>query len=351
MHEIAARAGVGKATVSLALRDDPRLRAETRRRIQRLAAKMGYRTNATVANLMAQLRASRNPKYHANLGLLNTNADPDALASHFTSRQWIDGCRARAKLLGYGLDEFWLHEPGMNPAALASMLESRNIRGLVISPLQDRGTLPDRCDAIWNQFAGVVVGLRPAWPPLDFSSNDQFSTAFLAVQRLWQRGYRRIGLVLGAGMDALVDRRFSAGFWAGHEAVGGNERVPVFPFQPDGEAAFGAWWSMHRPDAILTPHEEVKPWIDALGIDVPGDVGLAHLDRHEDLPEWSGMNQNHARVGSVAIDLLVGKLHRNESGLPDCPAASFVQSTWVDGTTTQALAGMDAMPSLAAAIA
>ena len=347
MHEIAARAGVGKATVSLALRDDPRLRAETRRRIQRLAAKMGYRPNATVANLMAQLRASRNPKYHANLGLLNTNADQDALASRFTSRQWMDGCRERATQLGYGLDEFWLHEPGMQPAALAAKLEAHNIRGLVISPLMERGTLPERCDAIWNQFAGVVVGVRPAWPPLDFSSNDQFSTAFLAVQRLWRNGYRRIGLVLATGLDALVDRRFSAGFWAGHEAVGGSERIPVLPFQPDGQAAFGAWWSNHRPDAILTMHEEVKAWVEALGIRVPEDIGLAHLNRHEDLPEWSGMNQNHTRVGAAAIDLLVGKLHRNESGLPDNPAASFVQSTWIDGPTTRAFAGAEALAVMA----
>jgi len=351
MHEIAARAGVGKATVSLALRDDPRLRAETRRRIQRLAAKMGYRTNATVANLMAQLRASRNPKYHANLGLLDTNPDPATLGSQFAVRQWIDGCRERAAQLGYELNLFRLHEAGLKPAGLASMLEARNIRGLIISPLLDRATLPERCDAIWNQFAGVVVGLRPAWPPLDFSSNDQFSTAFLAVQRLSQRGYRRIGLVLSPGLDALVDRRFSAGFWAGHEAIGSCERMPVFPFQTGAEAAFGTWWNAHRPDAILTMHEEVKPWIEAMSIDVPGDVGLAHLDRHEDLREWSGMNQNHVRIGAAAIDLLVGKLHRNESGLPECPAASFVQSTWIDGSTTSGRGDIVAAPALSAAMA
>ena len=76
MHQIAERAGVGKATVSLALRDDPRLRPETRQRIQRLAAEMGYRTNPTVANLMAQLRASRSSKYQAAIGLLNASPDP-----------------------------------------------------------------------------------------------------------------------------------------------------------------------------------------------------------------------------------------------------------------------------------
>ena len=46
------------------------------------------------------------------------------------------------------------------------------------------------------------------------------------------------------------------------------------------------------------------------------------------------MNQNNALVGSAAIDMLVGQLHRNEIGLPDSPKASFTQSTWIDATTT-----------------
>ena len=53
MQDIAKAAGVGKATVSLALRNDPRLRPQTCRRIQKIARQMGYRTNATIASLMA----------------------------------------------------------------------------------------------------------------------------------------------------------------------------------------------------------------------------------------------------------------------------------------------------------
>jgi LacI family transcriptional regulator len=334
MHEIAERAGVGKATVSLALRDDPRLRPETRRRIQKLAAKMGYRTNATVANLMAQLRASRSPKYHATLGLLNASSDPKTLTGAGASREWVTGCHERAGQLGYGLEPFWLHEPGITPARLAGILESRNIRGLIISALLDRSGLPDRFDLIWQQFACVVVGLRPVWPPLHFSTNDQFSTAFRAVQRLWENGYRRMGLVLSPELDAMVDRRFSAGFWAGHEALGGRERLPVFPFHETRETSFRAWYAEYRPDVILCIHEEVKTWLEEMQIDVPAQVGLAHLDRHDELPGWSGMHQNNALVGAAAVDMLVGQLHRNEIGLPDSPQASFTQSTWVDGPTT-----------------
>jgi LacI family transcriptional regulator len=339
MHEIAERAGVGKATVSLALKDDPRLRPETRRRIQRLAAKMGYRTNATVANLMAQLRASGSPRFHATLGLLNASPDPAALSTPRAAREWVTGCQDRAAQLGYGLDLFWLHEPGAGPARLATSLKARNIRGLVISPLIDRSSLPDRFDLIWRQWSCVVAGMRPVWPPLNFSTNDQFSTAFRAVQGLRENGYRRIGLVVSPELDTTVDRRYSAGFWAGREVIEEGQRVPLFAFHPTREVEFRAWYAQHRPDAILCIHEEVRRWLEEMGIDVPGEVGLAHLDRHDELPDWSGMHQNSLLVGAAAVDMLVGQLHRGETGLPEAPKASFVQSTWIDGRTTARRSG------------
>jgi DNA-binding LacI/PurR family transcriptional regulator len=295
---------------------------------------MGYRTNATVANLMAQLRASRTPKYQATLGLLNVSSDPKTLTGLCTFREWAKGCQERAVQMGYGLDPFWLHEPGISPARLAKILESRNIRGLIIAALLDRSGLPEEFETIWQGFACVAVGVRPASPPLNFSSNDQYSTALHAVQRLWQYGYRRIGLVLSPEVDAMVDRRFSAGFWAGHEGLVECDRIPTFPFHSAREMSFRAWYAQHRPDAIVCIHDQVKKWIEEMHIKIPEEVGLAHLDRHEDLPDWSGMNQNNTLVGAAAVDMLVGQLHRNEVGLPEFPKASFIQSSWVDGPTT-----------------
>jgi DNA-binding LacI/PurR family transcriptional regulator len=294
---------------------------------------MGYRTNATVANLMAQLRASRTPKYQATLGLLNVSSDSRTLTGLCTFREWVKGCRERAEQLGYGLDPFWLHEPGISPSRLTKILDSRNIRGLVIAALLDRTGLPEEFDAIWKRFACVVVGVQPAWPPLNFSTNDQFSTALHAVQHLWNYGYRRIGLVLSPEVDAMVERRFSAGFWAALEGFEGSERLPAFPFQPGREVSFRAWYRQHLPDAIVCVHDEVKKWIADMDLKVPEDVALAHLDRHEDLADWSGMYQNNTLVGAAAVDMLVGQLHRNEVGLPEFPKASFIQSTWVDGPT------------------
>lgn len=336
MHEIAECAGVGKATVSLALRDDPRLRLETRQRIQNIARKMGYRTNATVANLMAQLRASGNQKYHATLGLLNISPDPGSLERSQTGREWIAGCQERASELGYGLQNFWLFDPGTTAAQLSAKLEAQAIRGMVIAGADGSTGLQGDFETLWRQYAFVAVGHRPGQTGFDFSSNDQFSTALQAVQYLHAAGYHRMGLVLSPELDAMVDRRFSAGYWAGLEGLHEDLRIPIWPFLPSNAGAFRAWYEQHRPDVILTLHEEVRQWLLELHVNIPEETALAHLDWHEGMVEWSGMHQNNKLVGAAAIDMLVGELHRNEVGIPTSAKASFIQSRWVHGPSTRA---------------
>ena len=129
----------------------------------------------------------------------------------------------------------------------------------------------------------------------------------------------------------MVDRRFSAGFWAALEEMKDCERLPVFPFSPASETAFRAWHAEHKPDAILCINHEVKKWLETMGVKVPEEVGLAHLDWHDGLPDWGGMHQNNTLVGVASIDMLVGQLHRNEFGLPKFSKASLIESTWVDG--------------------
>ena len=53
LQAIAARAGFSVSTVSLALRNDRRLRADTRATIQAVAKELGYRPNPLIAVLMA----------------------------------------------------------------------------------------------------------------------------------------------------------------------------------------------------------------------------------------------------------------------------------------------------------
>jgi LacI family transcriptional regulator len=335
MQDIATAAGVGKATVSLALRDDPRLKEATRRRIQKIAQEMGYRANAVVANLMAQLRASKAPKFQATLGLINAAPEKHLLEGVHTFHEWVTGCLNRARQLGYGFDEFWLHEPGVTPARLVKILESRNIRGLVIAAVLDHGRLPEEFSEIWNRFASVVVGIQTTHPPLHFACNDQYSTALHAVHETLLLGYRNPALVISPKMDELLDYRFSSGFLAAKHELPQRRILAPFHYAEAAQQSFAAWFRKNRPDVILTVHDQIKEWLQQMKVKVPQEVGLVHLDRTSNLENWAGMKQNNDLVGMSAVDILIGQLHRNESGTPPFTKCVLVESTWMNGPTVR----------------
>ncbi len=331
MAAIAREAGVGKATVSLALRNDPRLRAETRQHIQKVAERMGYRANALVSHLMAQLRASRNPKYQATIGILNASPMRSALRSNFTFRAWLSGLQARSVELGYGTDELWLDEPGQSPSRLLQTLHARNIRGVVIAGVLGHREISPQFDLLWEELASVVVGIRPERPALHFACNDQYSTSFHTACEVARLGYTRPGLVIDPAIEANLDHRFSAGFFAGWHRP--EDRIPMHPYSPGGRGPFIRWMEQYTPDVIVCTHPEIREWIETSGRRIPRDIGLAHLDLTPELENWSGMNQNNDIVGAFAIDLVVGQLHRNETGIPDRPTCMMTEGQWIAGTT------------------
>ena len=337
IRSLAKLAGVSKATVSLALHDSPRIRQSERERIQKLAAEAGYEPNALMAQLLAQLRSSKNPSYQSTLGLVYATRSTVDLKPITTFREWFTACKVRCKQLGYGLDEFMLHEPEMDPARLVQILNARNIRGLVVMGPFQQSVIPPELDPIWRRSAAVVIGMRPIRPALSCAANDQFATAKEAVYALRGLGYSRPGLCISLEVDAHVEDRFQGGFGIAQGGLPENNRVPVFPFHPGAREDFRRWLERHRPDCILTLHVEIKAWVESFGLVVPVDVGLAHLDRVPELEGWAGMRQNNESVGYAAIDMVVGQLHRNEIGIAPFQKCTFTNSTWVAGSTVRKL--------------
>ncbi len=111
--------------------------------------------------------------------------------------------------------------------------------------------------------------------------------------------------------------------------------MPKFEFERGAEARFRAWMKRCHPDVIITLHAEVLTWVKAMGLRVPEDVGLVHLDRTLDMAEWAGMQQNNRHIGRAAVDMLVGQLHRNEFGVPPFQKGMFSMSTWGPGPTVR----------------
>lgn len=337
MTDIARRAGVSKNTVSLALRNDPQIPPATRRRIERIARQLGYQKNPTVAHLMAQLRVSRSPQSQPILALVNANLDREAFLRHPTVPVYVEGCRRRAAELGYLLDEFWLHEPELDGLRFNKILRARNIRGLVIVGLMNENRLPERFLPTWQAYPCVVTGARTRAPALSFACADHHMLILKAFEQALQLGYQRPALVLDIEIDRLVDRRFTAGMLIAQQELPAARRTSPFYFVNQAKRnphLFHRWFAKENPDLILTLYHNVQDWLRELGPETARKVGLIQLDRRRGRPEWSGMEQHSDIVGASAVEMLIGMIHNNESGIPDFPRATLIGTTWVQSQTT-----------------
>jgi len=336
MSDIARKAGVSKNSVSLALRNDPQIPQSTRDRIKAIAEELGYKTNPTVAHLMAQMR--RSPAIKASLAILNANLDANAFSKHPTVPTYVEGCRRRATQLGYSLDEFWLHDPALDGARLHKILRARGIRGVLIVGLMNENRLPEKFLPIWQQYPCVVTGVRTRNPALSFTATDQHILALRAFENALRLGYKRPALVLDHVIDRLVEGRFTAGILIAQQKLPLKQRLKPFYLVTEARQnadLFVEWFQKEKPDVILTLYNVVKEWVEQMGMTIPGDLGLIQLEWRKDRPSWAGMDQHNDITGEAAVEMLIGLIHNNEAGVPDFPRATLIGSTWRDGTTVR----------------
>ena len=323
MRQIAERAGVNRSTVSLALRNDVRLKLSTRQRIQALANEMGYRQNPMVAQLMTQLRAGQQKHFQSTIAFL------DFGPLGFVQRQTWEGAEARAKFLGYGLEYF--HVRDVVTKRLEQILINRGIRGLIISSPAGTTRLPDKFRSLWARFACCVLGVHPNNPELHFSCDDNYLTSMIAVQRLSQLGYKRIGLAMHATINSETNYRFVAGYLATHLEQSCLETLPIFYVHKTSRDQFLSWFRQYKPEVVMCIQEEILVWLKESGYHIPQDVSLVHLDVETASAGWAGMRQMRAQVGSASVDIVVSQINHNETGTPPFQKATLTESVWDDG--------------------
>lgn len=334
MQQIAARAGVSKSTVSLALRNDPRLKPATIRKVHRAADELGYRTNALVAHLMAHLRQSRTKAFQSNVALMNCSGDAHIFDWH-TFSDFRAGAEERADQLGYGIDTFWLADPEMKPSRMKQILETRNIRGVVFAAHHEPGGLDERYHELWEEFSCAIVGVGRVDPPLPCAANDHYETARQAARKAFELGYHHPGLVIENRLDRLLNRKFTAGFTSVERNPTDEGSLPWLDFDQIDPRGLMAWKETHGIDLIVCTRAEVRAWLEAEGLHIPADIGLIHLDWFPELADWAGFNQNNRVVGAAAADIVINQIHRNEVGYVEYPKLVLIESDWVPGDSVQ----------------
>ena len=347
LADVARAAGVHVTTVSLALRNHPRLPPETRERLQALARKMGYAPDPLLRALVAYRGRTMERRAPSTLAYV-TNWDSAWGWKKVTAHpNFYEGARSKAEELGYKLEHFWTREPGLTHGRLSGILNARGINGVIIASHQREGG--DELHLDWDQFSAVKIDYFPHKPDLHNVTNDQCSIIRLALQRVIAAGYRRIGFVMHRGWNYSVDHLWSAGFFCEQANLAVRDRIPMLLF-PEAEpveawmseskddvvvplARLKEWIARYRPEVIISKGSFVLPRLAEMKLRVPEDVAFVDVFLEKFDGSMAGVRQNYETVGALAVEILAGQLHHNKFGIPQIPTTTFVEGTWFDGVT------------------
>jgi LacI family transcriptional regulator len=176
-------------------------------------------------------------------------------------------------------------------------------------------------------------------PDSNLVTTDQHRAVVMAVTRISQYGYKRIGLVVGE-FDRGLGGNYYGGFSWAQKLLGLEPALP--PFMANGEAyranpdketqALKRWLTRHRPDAILTTESQVLEMLKSLDFRIPQDIAVAGTSVR-DLPMDAGINQHSEAIGRIGVEMLVKQIHVNERGEPSDPCRILVESSWQDGNS------------------
>ena len=327
---IAASAGCSTSTVSRALRESHLLPAETIRRVQRVAAKVGYRSNPLVSEMMRRMRGIGRPSPGGTLAYLVFGPTPMAWREHLTYVGFFEGAQARAGELGYRLEPFWADEPGLSLRRLTQILRARGIGGIVVGPTPGLPVSP-RLD--WQHFAATKIGVPFPDLPIPCAVSNHYRGTTQVIERLTSLGYRRLGLVLQEHQNVKTSGLWLAPLVMHHRRAAADDRVEPLILRSWKEEDFAEWVRTQRPDVVIGLRFELVSWLNRMGLRVPQDVGFFHLDRCTEPGNFAGLDQRPREIGAAAVDLLAQLLLADERNLPAHLKELLVEGVWVDGPT------------------
>lgn len=331
-RHIAKALGVSQATVSLAMRGDPSIPETTRQAVFKKAKEIGYRPNSMVSVLMEHIRSGRAVKDQGCLAILQTvSLKPNpAGAGPKTFATQLAGFQSQAALRGYRTETFLLANSERQLEILDRQLYSRGIAGVFLAAPRHQSynfALP----MDWSRYACSTVSYSWWEPAVDRVSSHHRHNVDLAVAKVLERGYQRIGMCLPPSSHWGVESNWLAGYLVCESRLPRSRKIPLFEgtLKDSSRQDFERWFERWKPDVLLTLVGEEMVWLRQLGIGFD-QVGLVCLNLPPDSP-LSGVVENNEDVGATACDIIVNKLTHNERGLPKRPRLILIDGTWHDG--------------------
>jgi DNA-binding LacI/PurR family transcriptional regulator len=320
LKDVAREVGVSLMTVSMSLRNHPRISVSTRQRVREAAERIGYRPNPETQQLMERVRSHKSGRYTPTIAVMEFHRPEE---SDYYTEAIVRGAVGRGDELGYKLEKFPVFGKGLTLSRLMRVLRTRSIAGLIVPPLP-RGRAHLRLD--WDHLAAVSTTGALWRPRLHATTSDFFFNACLAFREVRRMGYRRIGLLLPRDSEERSRHAFSAAYYW-HCRAEGILTPPRVMF--DGSLPEILRWVRAGRFELIVGNDYVEyDALKHLGV-VPSMpyVCLAWRPTHPHIP---GVNLRPEKIGRAALDLVDAALRRNEFGIPLHPKTVTVEGSWVE---------------------
>ncbi|MFB8755049.1 LacI family DNA-binding transcriptional regulator [Streptomyces sp. NPDC059852] len=308
LEEVAARAGVGRGTVSRVINGSPRVSDATRAAVEAAVAELGYVPN-TAARALAANRTDA-------IALVV----PEPETRFFAEPYFSDMLRGVGAELSDTEMQLLLIFAGSDKERrrLAQYLAAHRVDGVLLVSVHADDPLPDMLAQL--EIPAVISGPRSAAETLTSVDSDNYGGARSAVEHLVSHGRRRIAHITGRldvyGAQRRVDGYRDAMRDAGRPAdellieagdfteEGGVRAMRALLARcPDLDAVFAA------SDVTAAGARQV---LREAGRRIPDDVALVGYDdsaiaRHMD-PPLTSVRQPIVEMGRKMIDLLLTEI-------------------------------------------
>ena len=298
IKDVAALAGVSPSTVSRTCKNNPSISEETKERVRKAMAELGYEPNFQASNL-----ASQNSR---TIGIILPASAKEVYENYFYLEA-IQGishyCNGRQYMttIVTGQDEAEILD------AVRSMSRSGKVDGFIV--LYSKKDDPV-IDYLFNEgLLYILIGKATQYTNQTiYIDNDNLLAGREAAEYLYQLGHRRIAYL---GSDSSL--MFSADRKAGYQLALASHQLPVRPeycvevknvSENNEEAIRGLLMQKDRPTAILVSD-------DILAVSLERVCLENHLAIPEDLSIISFNNSLFARLTSpqlTSIDIGAGQL-------------------------------------------
>jgi LacI family transcriptional regulator len=328
LRALAQKTGFSLTTVSLALRDLPKISAHTRTIIQNAAQAYGYHANSKVSETMRDIRRLSSLRSYEKLAWLFAPYSADYNPHHDYLRTLFESARARAHKLGWNIEAFSINDPKLPVSSIGRVLYHRGIHASVLAPFPKK---VEKLDIDFSRLAAVALGHSVASPNLSRVGRASIESMEFAFRKLRECGYQRPAFIQFQEEHLKTHRLPWAGFLIAQQDLPSRDRLPVLTTKSLDVIA--PWVLKQAPDVIIGDRIEVLSALKKAGFRIPEDLGFALQTRTPEDEKIAGLDPDYPMMAESAVDLAVQMAKHGQYGIPEVPRFFLVMAKWCDGPT------------------